>query len=124
LADTIGLVFDKITICREKRNCLLNSFWVIPINIAGLSRGDSENPFWIFGEIDGIKQNSGSRYSDGNVPNVNFNDGKVNVNRYDPSNSNDNLRSRLAEVSGKKEKSPVFSGLFCFKSFPPPPTLG
>jgi hypothetical protein len=75
---------------------------------------NAENHFLVFGETDGIKQNSGSRYSDGDVPNVNFNDGKVNVNRYDSSNSNDNLRTRLAEVS---KKSLEFSGLFCFVSF-------
>lgn len=39
---------------------------------------------------------TGSRYHDSNVPNVNFNEfnGKVNVNRYNPGNANDNLRSR------------------------------
>ena len=48
-------------------------------------------------------KNSGSRYSDGNVPNVNFNPntGKVNVNWYNPGNANPNLRSRQ-EVSAKK----------------------
>lgn len=36
------------------------------------------------------------RYSDGDVPNVNFNrnNGKVYVNRYNPDDANDNLRSR------------------------------
>lgn len=43
---------------------------------------------------------TGSRYSDGNVPNANWNDGKLNVNRYNPDNANDNLRSR--EKSPKK----------------------
>ena len=44
----------------------------------------------------------GSRYADGNVPNVNRNDdGNVNVNRYDVRNSNPNLRVRR-EVSRKK----------------------
>jgi len=41
---------------------------------------------------------SGSRNPDGNVPNVNFNDDKVNVNYYNPDNSNENLRVR-SEVS-------------------------
>jgi len=40
-------------------------------------------------------QKTGSRYLDGNVPNVNLNsDGDVNVNRNDPDNRNENLRSR------------------------------
>ena len=46
---------------------------------------------------------SGSRYSDGNVPNVNWNsyNGKLNVNWYNPGNANSNLRSR-SEVSKKE----------------------
>lgn len=48
------------------------------------------------------ERQKGSRYSDGNVPNVNRNDdGDVNVNRYDPQNSNPGLRVRR-EVSRKK----------------------
>jgi len=41
---------------------------------------------------------SGSCNSNGNVPNVNFNDDKVNVNYYNPDKSNENLRAR-SEVS-------------------------
>jgi hypothetical protein len=43
---------------------------------------------------------TGSRNQNGNVPNVNFNSDnrKINVNWYNPDNSNDNLRSR-SEVS-------------------------
>lgn len=39
---------------------------------------------------------TGSRYRDGNVPNVNLNEfnGKVNVNWYNPGNAYGNLRSR------------------------------
>ena len=48
----------------------------------------------VAGENDENGQYSGSRYDDGNVPNVNWNDDKMNVNRYNPDNSNDNLRSR------------------------------
>jgi hypothetical protein len=46
---------------------------------------------------------TGSRYSDGNVPNVNWNSDnrKVNVNWYNPDNADDNIRSR-SEVSAKK----------------------
>ena len=44
---------------------------------------------------------TGSRYSDGNVPNVNWNDDKLNVNWYNTGNANDNLRSR-EEVSKRK----------------------
>jgi hypothetical protein len=45
------------------------------------------------GEIS--QKGTGSRYSDGNVPNVNWNDdSKMNVNWYNPDNRNDNLRSR------------------------------
>lgn len=43
---------------------------------------------------------TGSRNADGNVPNVNWNDDKLNVNWTNPDNQNDNLRSR-AEVSEK-----------------------
>lgn len=45
----------------------------------------------------------GSRYSDGNVPNVNWNDSKMKVNWYHPDNANGNLRSR-AEVSSKESR--------------------
>jgi hypothetical protein len=43
---------------------------------------------------------TGSRNTNGNVPNVNWNpdNRKVYVNRYNPDNRNDNLRSR-SEVS-------------------------
>ena len=53
---------------------------------------------------------SGSRYSDGNVPNVNYNPntGKVNVNNYHPDNANPNLRSRQ-EVS--KQRNPEKIGI-------------
>ena len=50
----------------------------------------------------------GSRNSDGNVPNVNWND-KLKVNWYNPDNANDVLRSREA-VSG--EKSLLSGALF------------
>jgi hypothetical protein len=73
---------------------------------------NAENNFLIFGEIDGIKQNSGSRNSDGNVPNVNFNDDKVNVNWYNSSNANSNLRARSVEVS-KKEPQIFRALLLC-----------
>lgn len=52
-------------------------------------------------ELDDI---SGSRYSDGNVPNVNWNDDKFQVNCNNSDNANDNLRARL-EVSGRE--SPI-----------------
>jgi hypothetical protein len=39
---------------------------------------------------------SGSRYSDGGVPHVNFGDGEVSVYGDDPSHSSDDLRTRLA----------------------------
>lgn len=47
-----------------------------------------------------LDNKTGSRNSDGNVPNVNFNlaNGKVYVGYYNPDNCNDNLRSR-SEVS-------------------------
>ncbi len=45
---------------------------------------------------------TGSRYSNGNVPNVNWNDDKLNVNWYNPDNANDDLRSR-EEVSKQKK---------------------
>ena len=48
----------------------------------------------IIGETDGVRQLTGSRYLDGHVPNVNWNDDKLNVNWYNPDNTNDNLRSR------------------------------
>ena len=50
------------------------------------------------------KQN-GSRNSDGNVPNVYWNDtDKLNVNWYNPDNENDNLRCREV-ASNKKSRS-------------------
>ncbi len=42
----------------------------------------------------------GSRNHDGNVPNVNWNDGKLNVNWYNPDNANANLRARQAVSDG------------------------
>ena len=48
----------------------------------------------IIGETDKVRQLTGSRYSDGNVPNVNWNDDKMNVNWYNPDNADDNLRAR------------------------------
>jgi len=48
--------------------------------------------------MDGARQNTCSRNSDGNVPNVNWNDGKLNVDWNHPDDANGNLRSR-AEVS-------------------------
>ncbi len=42
----------------------------------------------------GRKETEWSRYADGNVPKVNWNDDNVNVNRYNPSNRNPNLRAR------------------------------
>src|SRR3989344_8285191 len=45
--------------------------------------------------------NTGSRNSDGNVPNCNWNDGKFYVNAYNADNSNSNLRAR-EEVSRRK----------------------
>jgi hypothetical protein len=50
----------------------------------------------------------GSRNSDGNVPNLNWNDDGVNVNWYNLDNANDNLRARR-EVSKKKR---ALFGLF------------
>lgn len=43
----------------------------------------------------------GSRNANGNVPGVNSNDGKFNVNYYNPDNSNGNWRFR-PEVSAKR----------------------
>jgi len=48
---------------------------------------------------------SGSRNTDGNVLNVNFNDSKVNVNWYNPGNANDKLRVR--EIVSEIKKSPL-----------------
>lgn len=45
-----------------------------------------------------------SRNSDGNVPKVNWNGGKLYVNWYNPRNANSNLRAR-EEVSSKGESS-------------------
>lgn len=44
--------------------------------------------------MDETRQITGSRNQNGNVPNVNWNDDKMNVNWYNPQNTNDNLRSR------------------------------
>jgi len=48
------------------------------------------------------KNKTGSRNSDGNVPNVNWNDDKLKVNWYNSDNRNDNLRAR-AEIPALKE---------------------
>ena len=58
-------------------------------------------PMRIVGEMEEIKQKDGSRYSDGDVPNANWNDGKFRVNWYNTDNRNDNLRSR-EEVSHQR----------------------
>jgi len=44
---------------------------------------------------------TGSRQADGNVPNVNWNDGRLKVNWHSTDNHNDNWRAR-EEVSKKK----------------------
>lgn len=51
--------------------------------------------------MDRSKQKDGSRNSDGNVPNANWNDDKFQVNWNNADNRNDNLRSR-EEVSHKR----------------------
>jgi hypothetical protein len=63
---------------------------------------------------------TGSRYQNGNVPNVNWNsdNGKLNVNAYNPQNANDNLRAR-AEVSGKPRDKRGFSNLNILSSHLP-----
>jgi len=55
---------------------------------------------------------TGSRNSDGNVPNVNWNpdNRKLKVNWYNPGNANDNLRAR--EVVSDKEAL-LRQGFFC-----------
>lgn len=57
------------------------------------------------GGMDGIGRKE--LYRDGNVPNVNFNDGKLYVNWYNRDSANDNLRSRQVIFA----KSPI-RGLF------------
>jgi len=52
------------------------------------------------------------RNSDGNVPNVNWNDDKLNVNWYNPDNANDNLRARIRSFINR---NPVITG-FLYKS--------
>ena len=54
----------------------------------------------------------GSRNTDGNVPNVNFNNSKVNINWYNPDNANDNLRTR--EIVSKIKKEPSATGLLSY----------
>jgi len=55
---------------------------------------------------------SGSRNPNGNVPNVNWNDDKLNVNYYNPDNSNENLRTR-AEVSRQEA---LYSGFLSVRN--------
>lgn len=64
----------------------------------------------IIGDLDGARQLLGSRYSDGNVPNVDWNrdNRKVYVNWYNPQNRNANLRCRV-EVSALRSPH----GSFC-----------
>jgi len=59
------------------------------------------------GATDGARRYTGSRNSDGNVPNANWNDGKFNVNWYNPDNRNSNLRARVA-VSPR----PIMGGVY------------
>ena len=47
-------------------------------------------------DVENVTLCSGSRNSDGNVPNCNWNDGKFYVNWYNADNRNSNLRSRVA----------------------------
>lgn len=51
------------------------------------------------GDTERFAQKSGSRNSDGNVPNANWNDGKFRVNWYnlDNSNSDNGIRSEVSE---------------------------
>ena len=65
----------------------------------------------ILGDMDKIRQKDGSRNSDGNVPNANWNNDKFKVNYYNADNRNDNLRPR-EEISRKKELSRL---LLCFR---------
>ena len=62
---------------------------------------------------------TGSRYSDGNVPNVNWNsnNSEMNVNWYNPGNANDNLCSR--EKFLKKKSRNYGISLIIFKIFYP-----
>jgi len=46
------------------------------------------------GDPDGVRQRTGSRNSNGNVPKSNWNDDKFQLNWYNSDNRNDNLRSR------------------------------
>ncbi len=66
------------------------------------------------GDMDEFSQKGGSRNSDGNVPNVNWNldNQKVNVNWYNVDNSNaaNGLRS---EVSAQT-KIPLLCGILCY----------
>jgi len=51
---------------------------------------------------------TGSRYSNGKVPNVNWNSDKLKVDWYHPDNANDNLRSR--QKFQLKKEIPRLSG--------------
>jgi len=59
--------------------------------------------------MEGDRQNTGSRNSDGNVPNVNWNadNRKLYVNWCNPENRNGNLRTR-AEVFSKRAITALF----------------
>lgn len=65
-------------------------------------RTTQKSPMRLVGDTDKSKQKDGSRNSDGNVPNANWNDDKFKVNWNNPGNQNDNLRPR-EEVSHKKK---------------------
>ena len=80
---------------RKRRNC--NGF----VNNSEMNRRTQIALHKAVGDIDEIGQTSGSRNSDGNVPNVNWNDDKLNVNWYNVDNANDNLRAR--EVASSKK---------------------
>jgi len=55
-----------------------------------------------------------SRNFDGNVPNVNWNDDKLNVNWYNPDNANDSLRARVRSFINR---NPVCAGFLCRDMF-------
>lgn len=61
--------------------------------------------------MDKSRQKDGSRNSDGNVPNGNWNSDKFYVNWYNTDNRNDNLRPR-EEISQKSASGGFFDYVF------------
>ena len=93
-------VIQEYAVMPQETACLILSSFLDSENCSATDRDNSGAIFLAPVIWRGLDNKTGSRDSDGNVPNVNWNSGnrKVYVNWYGPDSSNDDLRSR-SEVS-------------------------